>query len=277
MLMKKLAARRCDDRDRLVVWRNCACAIHGHAGAGKWSSPAPARRAPPPASPPQVNEAKDESIISQQFIAAQLPSANIGQLINLLPGVSYSTEDPGGFNSGDLRIHGFDGAHVAFILDGAPLNDTGNYAVYPGEYMIGELIDHITVNIGSSDVDSPSASALGATINAVTKKPSQTPGAELKLSGGSYGYQRVFGEVDTGAFGPFGTTAYVAVENGREDNFAERPGGSERQDISGRIYQPLKGTDFLSVAGIYSQERQNPVFNLSAADRKAFGSVLPWR
>ena len=219
----------------------------------------------------QVNDAKDESIIGQQFIAAQLPSANIGQLINMLPGVSYSTEDPGGFNSGDLRIHGFDGAHVAFILDGAPLNDTGNYAVYPGEYMIGELLDHITVNIGSSDVDSPSASALGATINAVTKKPSQTPGAQLKLSGGSYGYQRVFGEVDTGAFGPFGTTAYVAVENGREDNFADRPGGSERQDISGRIYQPLKGTDFLSVAGIYSQERQNPVFNLSAADRAALG------
>src|ERR1700761_7452142 len=103
----------------------------------------------------QVNDAKDEAIITHQFIETQTPSANVAQLINMLPGVSYSTEDPGGFNSGDLRIHGFDGNHIAFILDGAPLNDTGNYAVFPGEYMIGELIDHITVNIGGSDVDSP--------------------------------------------------------------------------------------------------------------------------
>src|SRR5215469_10868400 len=76
----------------------------------------------------QVNEAKDVSIIGSEFIKTQIPSANLAQLINVLPGVSYSTEDPGGFNSGDLRIHGFDGNHVAVILDGAPLNDTGNYA-----------------------------------------------------------------------------------------------------------------------------------------------------
>src|SRR4051812_40758170 len=61
----------------------------------------------------QVNEAKDVAIVGQEFIQTQLPSSNIAQLINVLPGVSYATEDPGGFNSGDLRIHGFDGNHVA--------------------------------------------------------------------------------------------------------------------------------------------------------------------
>ncbi len=133
----------------------------------------------------QVNEAKDQAIIGQAFIQTRTPSANIGQIINMLPGVIYSAEDPGGFNSGDLRIHGFDSAHIAVVLDGAPLNDTGNYAVYPGEYIISELIDHITVNIGSSDVESPTASALGATVNVVSKKPSDTIGAEGKLSYGS--------------------------------------------------------------------------------------------
>ena len=219
----------------------------------------------------QVNEAKDVSIVGQQFIATQLPSANIAQLINVLPGVSYSTEDPGGFNSGDLRIHGFDGNHVAVILDGAPLNDTGNYAVFPGEYMIGELLDHITVNVGSADVDSPSASALGATINAVTKLPAMTPGGLLKGSLGSYEYGRAFAEYDTGAIGPWGTTAFVAGEYGRERNFKSRPGDSKRWDISGRIYQPLSGSDFLSVAGIYVQERQFPAFRLTRAQIASLG------
>jgi iron complex outermembrane receptor protein len=219
----------------------------------------------------QVNEAKDVSIVQQEFIATQLPSANVAQLINVLPGVSYSTEDPGGFNSGDLRIHGFDGNHVAVILDGAPLNDTGNYAVFPGEYLIGELVDHITVNVGSADVDSPSASALGATINAVTKKPATERGGLLKQSVGSYEYVRSFGEYDTGAIGPWGTTAFVAGEWGRERNFKSRPGDSKRWDVSGRIYQPLSGNDFLSLAGIYVSERQYPAFRLSRAQMASLG------
>ncbi len=219
----------------------------------------------------QVNDAKDESIVGKQFIASQLPSANVAQLINLLPGVSWSTEEPAGLGAGDLRIHGFDGAHIAFILDGAPLNDTGNYAVYPSEYMIGELIDHITVNIGSSDVDSPSASALGATINVVSKVPTEDFGSELKVSGGSYGYYRVFGEVDTGAVGPFGTKSYFAAEHAEETNYADRPGHDTRDDISGRIYQPLKGTDFISLSGIYVQERLFNPYNLSASAIAADG------
>ena len=213
----------------------------------------------------RVNEAKDEAIVGQAFIQTQLPSSNIGQLINFLPGVSYSTEDPGGLNSGDLRIHGFDGAHVAVVLDGAPLNDTGNYAVYPGEYLIGELIDHITVNIGSSDVDSPSASALGATINVVSRTPPDAAGARGELSYGSYNYARAYGEVDTGTIGSHGTTAFLAGEYAYENNFKGRPGDATRWDLSGRIYQPLRDSDFISLSGIYTSERQYPAFRASPA------------
>jgi len=219
----------------------------------------------------QVDVAKDESIIQKEFISTQVPSANVAQLINMLPGVSWSTEDPYGLSGGDLRIHGFDGAHVAFILDGAPLNDTGNYAIFPGEYMIGELIDHITVNIGSSDVDSPSASALGATINVTTKKPSDTPGGEIKLSTGSYSYGRAFAEYDTGVFTPWGTKAWIAAEDARFDDYEGRPGASDRKDISADIYQPLKGSDFISVSGIFSEERLYPPFDVSASQIKADG------
>ena len=50
----------------------------------------------------RVNEAKDEAIVGQKFIQTQLPSANIGQLINFIPGISNSTEDP----TGCTRSHG---------------------------------------------------------------------------------------------------------------------------------------------------------------------------
>ncbi len=223
----------------------------------------------------RVNEAKDVSIINQQFIKTQTPSQNVGQLINFLPGISNSTEDPGGFNSGDLRIHGFEcnssGGHIAVAFDGAPVTDTGNYACYFGEYMIGELIDHITVNIGSSDVDNPSASALGASINVVTKTPPKDFGMIGKMSYGSYNYARGYGEIDTGEIGPWGTTAFFAGEYGREDNFKGRPGDSTRWDLNAKVYQPLNGNDFISVVANYVQERQYPPFDASAATIAAAG------
>ena len=219
----------------------------------------------------KVNEAKDEAIVTKQFIETQTPSANLAQLINMVPGVSYSTEDPAGFNSGDLRIHGFDAAHIAVVLDGVPLNDTGNYAVYPGEYVIGEQVERITVNIGSSDVDSPSASALGATVNVTTKNPPKTFGGLLRVSGGSYGYGRAYGELDSGVVGPWGTTAYIGGEYGRVDNFEHRPGDGKRWNVNGKIYQPLRGDDFIAISGLYTEERQYPAFNLSTAQRNAYG------
>ena len=160
----------------------------------------------------QVHEAKDQSVVTQDFIKTQVGSSNFAQLIDLLPGVSYSSEDPTGILSGDIRVHGFDGNHVSFTIDGTPINDTGNYAIFPGEYLAAEAIDHITVNQGQTEVDSPTASAIGGTINIVTKLPAATPETTVKLTGGSYDYGRAYGEYhDTGAIGPFGTRSFLGV------------------------------------------------------------------
>ena len=44
-------------------------------------------------------------------------------------------------------------------FDGIPLNDTGNYAIYTNQQLDGELISRASVNMGTTDVDSPTASA----------------------------------------------------------------------------------------------------------------------
>jgi iron complex outermembrane recepter protein len=58
--------------------------------------------------------AKDQSIITQDYIQTQVGSSNFAQLINLTPGFVYSSEDPTGVLSGDIRMHGFDGQHLSF-------------------------------------------------------------------------------------------------------------------------------------------------------------------
>ena len=65
------------------------------------------------------------------------------------------------------------------------MNDTGNYASYVGEYLIPEVTDHIAVNLGATDVDSPSAAATAGTVNIVSKLPDLQPGVIAQSSAGS--------------------------------------------------------------------------------------------
>jgi iron complex outermembrane receptor protein len=202
----------------------------------------------------QTQVAKNQSIVSAQYIDKQVGSVNAAQLVNLLPGVTYSTADPTGILSDDLRVHGFDGNHVSVTIDGTPVNDTGNYATFPGEYLTTEVTDRVTVNIGQTEVDSPSASAIGGTMNIVTKTPPREMGFIGSAAGGSYAYYRGYGEVDTGEIGPWGTRAFFSANYTNSDKY-KGGGAINRGGVDFRVYQPLRDKDFISIAGTYNSNR----------------------
>lgn len=218
----------------------------------------------------QVQVAKDEAVVSQQFIQTQIGSQNFAQFINFLPGVAYSSEDPTGILSGDFRMHGLDCNHLSVTIDGSPVNDTGNYACFPGEYLVGELTDHVTVDIGATDVDSPTASAVGGQVNIISKTPTDTFGVIGSVAGGSFRYNREYGELETGAFGPWGTKAYISGNYARADKY-KGEGPIIRRGLDGRVYQPLGDKGFLSLAANWASNR--PIFYFSAArsDLAKFG------
>jgi len=223
----------------------------------------------------QTQVAKNQSIVSQQFIDKQVGSVNAAQLVNLLPGVSYSTSDPTGVLSDDLRVHGFDGNHVSVTIDGTPVNDTGNYATFPGEYLTTEVTDRVTVNIGQTEVDSPSASAIGGTLNIVTKTPPREMGFIGSVSGGSFGYYRGYAEVDTGEIGPWGTRAFFS-SNYMDSQKYKGGGDISRGGVDFRVYQPLRDRDFISIAGTYNSNRPYFYESSSLSQYAQFGRQLDW-
>jgi len=201
----------------------------------------------------QVREAKDESIVNHEFFERQQAGQNFAQLINLLPGVNYSSEDATGNLSGDLRIHAFDGNHISVTIDGVPVNDSGNYAIFPGEYLTQELIDHITVNMGATSVDSPTASAVGGSVDIVSKVPTKDRELIFQPTVGSDNFQRYYVEGQSGEFGPWGTRFYLAGNYDHADKWVGA-GDLMKEGIDARIYQPLKGTDFVSLSASYTVE-----------------------
>jgi iron complex outermembrane receptor protein len=201
----------------------------------------------------QVQDAKDESIVNHEYFEHQQAGQNFAQLINLLPGVNYTSEDQTGNLSGDLRVHGFDGAHIGVTIDGTPVNDTGNYAVFPGEYLTPEITDRIIVNLGATSVDSPTASAVGGTIELVTKIPTKDFEVIGQATAGSNNFTRYYGEIESGEVGPWGTRMFLSANYDNADKWV---GGGTlmKEGWDARIYQPLKGTDFLSLSASYVLE-----------------------
>lgn len=221
----------------------------------------------------QETAPKSKATITQEFIATQSTGQTIFQSLNQLPGVSFTNNDPYGSSGGNLRLRGFDGNRVSVTFDGIPLNDTGNYAVYPNQMLDGELISRASVNLGTTDVDSPTASATGGTINYITAKPTKEFGGLATASVGSFNYRRGFAMLNSGEFGPWGTTAWVAGSYQKYDKWKGK-GTLEKKQFNARLYQDLGNGDFVSLAAHYNENRNNNYRQMSLAEYRAFGRKL---
>lgn len=210
---------------------------------------------------------KSKSSINQDYIDKQQAGQTILDTLNLTPGLSFTNSDPYGSSGGNVRLRGFDGNRISLTFDGIPLNDTGNYAIYTNQQLDGELIRSASVNMGTTDVDSPTASAVGGTINYVTRVPSSTFGGLGRVSFGSNNYQRYFGMLDSGEFGPWGTKAFASASYQKYDKF-KGPGELEKKQFNARIYQALGNGDFMSLAFHYNRNRNNNI---------GTGTLAQWR
>jgi len=209
---------------------------------------------------------KAKGLITQELIGKQSAGQTILNVVNLLPSVNFTNSDPYGSSGGNIRIRGFDGNRISLTFDGVPLNDSGNYAIFSSQQLDPELIEQVNVGLGVTDVDSPTASAAGGTINYRTLIPSKTMGLRLSGSLGMFDYGRVFGMFETGEIGPWGTRAWISASRANNDKF-KGPGEIKKRQYNARIYQPLgNGGDFISLAGNWNRGRNNFYRNPGVSD-----------
>ncbi len=181
---------------------------------------------------------KAKGLITQELIQKQSPGQTILNVVNLIPSVNFTNSDPYGSSGGNIRIRGFDGNRISLTFDGVPLNDSGNYAIFSNQQLDPELIEQVNVGLGVTDVDSPTASAAGGTINYRTLIPSKDFGGRVSASIGRFDYRRLFGMIETGEFTSIGTKAWVSASMADNDKF-KGPGDIEKRQFNARVYQPL--------------------------------------
>lgn len=201
---------------------------------------------------------KAKQVLTQEVIATQAPGQSINDIINLVPGVSFQNNDPFGSSGGTMTIRGFDDNRISQTFDGLPLNDTGGYDLYSSQQADPEIIEQVNVNLGSTDVDSPTAGATGSTVNYRSRNPYEEFGARLLGSAGDFNFMRIFGEIDTGNLNETGTRAFLAASHATNDVVYGGLGKIEKTQVNAKLYQPLGDNgDFISLAGHYNRARNN--------------------
>ncbi|WP_230292697.1 TonB-dependent receptor [Croceicoccus sp. Ery5] len=205
--------------------------------------------------------------LDSELILRQVPGQTINDTLNLVPGVSFTNNDPFGSLGGSFTIRGFSSDRISQTLDGIPLNDSGNYALYTNQMIDPEIIESATVSLGSTDVDSPTASAAGGTVNIRTKTPDDDFGIMTALTYGNIISRgdpgdrmmyRVFAKVETGELTAGGLKAYFTASKTQNDSTFSNYGGVDKQQYNGKIFQPFGDNgDFVAVAGHYNENRNN--------------------
>jgi iron complex outermembrane receptor protein len=219
----------------------------------------------------QEDSAKARSSVNRDFISKQAPTSNPFMMLNLLPGVNAYSFDPTGLFGGGLRVRGFNSDQLGFTIDGAPVNDSGNFAVFPQEYTDSECIDNIFVTQGSTDIDAPHIGATGGNIGITTITPSDTFNVRAAQTIGSNSLTRTFGRFDTGKVmgGPLKNT--FCVSKTRANKF-KGPGGADRDHFDYKGQLDLGGGNKVSAGLLFNNAINANIRALNKSQISLYGT-----
>lgn len=118
------------------------------------------------------------SSIKRDLIVERASNQEFPELLKSTPGV-YATKQGGGFGDARVNVRGFESENVAVMINGIPVNDMENGAVYWSNWAgLTAVAQNVQVQrgLGAAKVAVPS---IGGTINIVTKAADQEKGGSI--------------------------------------------------------------------------------------------------
>lgn len=203
---------------------------------------------------------KAVSTITRSAIQEGAPGATFVQAIESIPGAFTSTDDYTGLNDGDYSIRGFTSDEIGTTVNGAPINDSGNYRVYSTEYGDAENMGDITVQQGWPDVDMPISGAAGGSIGWATIDPSHKAGLDFSQTFGNNSYHRTFFRLNTGDTGP--VRSWLSYSN-NETHLWNGPGTSKVTKVDGKSVWTIDDRNSISFSLQYNREVKNSFLHLT--------------
>jgi iron complex outermembrane receptor protein len=127
--------------------------------------------------------------IPLQKITEELASRDLPMLLNGTAGV-YATQQGGGDGDARINVRGFDQRNVGVMIDGVPVNDMENGAVYWSNWFGLDAITsqmQVQRGLGATKIAMPS---IGGTINIITQGIGNKKGGSFKQEYGTGNFLR---------------------------------------------------------------------------------------
>jgi outer membrane cobalamin receptor len=150
-----------------------------------------------------VDVAKDRktpvavSTIKASEIQAKLGNQEFPEILANTPSV-YATKAGGGFGDSRINIRGFDQRNIAVLINGVPVNDMENSAVYWSNWAgLSDVTSAMQVQrgLGSSKL---AISSVGGTINVLTRTSDMKEGGNVSVGLANDNYLKTLATYSTG-------------------------------------------------------------------------------
>lgn len=137
------------------------------------------------------------STIKAAEIREKLGSQEFPEILATTPSV-YATKSGGGFGDSRINIRGFDQRNVAVMINGVPVNDMENGAVFWSNWAgLSDVTTAMQVQrgLGSSKL---AISSVGGTINVLTRTADAKEGGSISATIGNDNYLKTLASYSTG-------------------------------------------------------------------------------
>jgi len=159
------------------------------------------------------------STIKASEIKEKLGNQEFPEMLANTPSV-YATKSGGGFGDSRINIRGFDQRNVAVMINGVPVNDMENSAVFWSNWAgLSDVTSAMQVQrgLGSSKL---AISSVGGTINVITRTSDMKEGGSFTATLGNNNYIKTVGSYSTGKM-KSGFSASVLLGNAQGSMYAD--------------------------------------------------------
>lgn len=213
---------------------------------------------------------KGRSTVTKAATEKDRATGNPYQALALLPGINTFNHDATGLFGGGLNVRGFGADQLGFTINGVPVNDSGNYAVYPQEYADQENLCTQSVAQGTPDVESPHAGATGGNVGITSCDPENKRRVRIGQTFGSLSLKRSYVRFDTGRFADDKAKVFISLSHTEADKWKGQ-GTAKKDHLDAAFRWDLSDDHKILGSVLYNRAINNNIANASLAQLAANG------
>jgi len=208
---------------------------------------------------------KARSTITAEELEKQRPTGNAYEALEMLPAVNSYNYDATGLFGGGMTLRGFNSDQIGATINGVPVNDSGNFAIYPQEYVDQENTCSQFVTQGSTDADSPQVGATGGNFGINTCSPEDKQRFRAMQTVGQLSMLKTFVRYDTGLLSDNRSKMFISASHAEADKW-KGPGRAKRDHVDVGFDYNWDRFNYIKATLLYNEAVNNNINNLTLSE-----------